>query len=58
MARSSAEAEYRVMASTANELIRIKQLLSDMGIETQSPMKMFRKAYYIESGVSRTNKTH
>jgi Reverse transcriptase (RNA-dependent DNA polymerase) len=41
VARSSAEAEYRAMASTASELIWIKQLLADMGIETQNPMKMF-----------------
>jgi hypothetical protein len=31
--RSSAEAEYRVMTSTTSELICIKQLLADMGIE-------------------------
>ena len=41
VARSSAEAEYRAMASTASELIWIKQLLSDMGFKTQEPMKMF-----------------
>jgi hypothetical protein len=41
VARSSAEAEYRAMASTASELIWIKQLLTDMCIETQNSMKMF-----------------
>ena len=40
-ARSSAEAEYRAMASTASELTWIKQLLTDMGITNHSPMKMF-----------------
>jgi hypothetical protein len=41
VARSSAEAEYRVITSTASELIWIKQLLADMNIETQNPMKIF-----------------
>jgi hypothetical protein len=41
MARSSVEAEYRAMASTASELTWIKQLLADMNIETQNPMKTF-----------------
>jgi hypothetical protein len=41
VARSSAEAEYRAMASTASELTWIKQLLSDIGIEDQGPIKMF-----------------
>jgi hypothetical protein len=41
VARSSAEVEYRAMISTASELIWIKQLLADMGIETQNPMKIF-----------------
>ncbi|XP_078160139.1 uncharacterized protein LOC144555617 [Carex rostrata] len=41
VARSSAEAEYRAMASTASELIWIKQLLSDMKIENAGAMKMF-----------------
>jgi hypothetical protein len=38
---SSAEAEYRAMASIASELIWIDQLLMDMGIEIQSSMKIF-----------------
>jgi hypothetical protein len=41
MARSSAEAEYRAMASTANELIWIKQLLVDMNITSATLMKIF-----------------
>jgi hypothetical protein len=32
VARSSAEAEYRVMASTASELIWLKALLTDLGV--------------------------
>ena len=41
VARSSAEAEYRAMASTASELIWLKQLLKDMNIEFTQPMKMY-----------------
>jgi hypothetical protein len=41
VARSSVEAEYQAMTSTASELIWIKQLLADMSIETRSPMKIF-----------------
>jgi hypothetical protein len=41
VARSSAEAEYRAIASTASKLIWIKQLLVDFGINTQDPMKMY-----------------
>jgi hypothetical protein len=41
MVRSSAEAEYRAMVSTTSELIWIKQLLADIGIETQGLMKIF-----------------
>ena len=41
VARSSAEAEYRAMASTASELVWIKQLLADIGIQTQTPMNMY-----------------
>ena len=41
VARSSAEAEYRAIASTASELIWIKQLLKDMGITSDQPMKMY-----------------
>jgi hypothetical protein len=40
VARSSTEAEYRAMASTISELIWIKQLLTDLEIKTQEPMKM------------------
>jgi hypothetical protein len=41
VARSSAEAEYRAMASTASELTWIKQLLSNLGIKIDAPMQMF-----------------
>jgi hypothetical protein len=41
MARSSAEAEYRAMTSTASELIWIKQLLVDMNITSATLMKIF-----------------
>jgi Reverse transcriptase (RNA-dependent DNA polymerase) len=41
VARSSAEAEYRAMASTASELIWIKQLLSDMKIKHAKIMQMY-----------------
>jgi hypothetical protein len=41
IARSSAEAEYRAMASTASELTWIKQLLADLGVEVTLPIKMF-----------------
>jgi hypothetical protein len=41
VARSSAEAEYRAMASTTSELIWIKQVLADLKIEHKKPMKIF-----------------
>ncbi|XP_062026483.1 uncharacterized mitochondrial protein AtMg00810-like [Rosa rugosa] len=41
IARSSAEAEYRAMASTACELIWLKYLLSDLGINHDQPIPMF-----------------
>jgi hypothetical protein len=41
MARSSAQAEYRAIASTTNELIWIKQLLGGLGIKTQELMKIY-----------------
>jgi hypothetical protein len=41
IARSSAEAEYRAMASTACELIWLKYLLSDLGINHDQPISMF-----------------
>ena len=41
MARSSAEAEYRAMASTASELTWIKQLLEELNFKIDKPMKMF-----------------
>jgi hypothetical protein len=41
MARSSTEAEYRAMTSTASEIVWIKQLLMDIGIEIQTPIKIF-----------------
>jgi hypothetical protein len=41
VARSSAEAEYRAMASTVSELTWIKQLLEDMKIICNEPMQMY-----------------
>lgn len=40
IARSSAEAEYRAMASTACELIWLKSLLSDLGFPSNAPMSL------------------
>jgi hypothetical protein len=41
VARSSVEAEYRVMTSTASELVWIKHLLCDMKIEVKGAMDMY-----------------
>jgi hypothetical protein len=41
IARSSVEIEYRAIASTTSELIWIKQLLTDLHITINSPMKLF-----------------
>ena len=41
IARSSAEAEYRAMASTACELIWLKGLISDLGFLSNKPMSLF-----------------
>jgi hypothetical protein len=41
VARSSAEMEYRAIASTTSELMWIKQLLEDLGIKVETPMKMY-----------------
>ena len=41
VARSSAEAEYRAMASTASELTWIKHLLHDMKVECKGTMQMY-----------------
>jgi hypothetical protein len=41
VARSSAEVEYRAMILTVSELIWIKQLLGELEIKHQAPMKMF-----------------
>ena len=41
IARSSAEAEYRSIASTSCELIWLKGLLSDLGFQTKQPMSMY-----------------
>lgn len=40
VARSSAEAEYRAMASTACELIWLKTLLKDLGVECTKPITL------------------
>ena len=41
VARSSAEAEYRAMASTASELTWVRQVLADLNITNHEPIKMF-----------------
>lgn len=41
VSRSSAEAEYRAMASTSCELIWLKQLLKDFNISHNAPVLMF-----------------
>jgi hypothetical protein len=41
VARSSVEEEYRAIASTASELIWIKQVFIDLNIKVVEPMKMF-----------------
>jgi hypothetical protein len=41
VARSSTEAEYRFMASTASELTWIKYVLIDLNFEIKEPMKIF-----------------
>ncbi|BFG32875.1 hypothetical protein CerSpe_191490 [Prunus speciosa] len=41
VARSSAEAEYRAMASTASEMIWLQALLRDLGCNPILPMDMF-----------------
>ncbi|KAK9911087.1 hypothetical protein M0R45_035010 [Rubus argutus] len=41
VARSSAEAEYRAMASTSCELIWLKGLLSNLGFPSNQPMSLF-----------------
>ena len=52
VARSSAEAEYRAMASTTCELIWLKALVQDLGFKIEAPMKLFcdnKAAIYIAS---------
>jgi hypothetical protein len=41
VARSSAETEYRAMASTTSELVWIKHLLCDMKIEVKGAMDIY-----------------
>jgi Reverse transcriptase (RNA-dependent DNA polymerase) len=41
VARSSAEAEYRAMASTTIEAIWLKQLMQDIGVKCDYPIPMF-----------------
>jgi Reverse transcriptase (RNA-dependent DNA polymerase) len=41
VARSSVEAKYRAMTSTASELTWIKQVLADLEIKIKEPMKIF-----------------
>ncbi|XP_050374671.1 uncharacterized mitochondrial protein AtMg00810-like [Argentina anserina] len=40
VARSSAEAEYRAMASTACELIWLKAILQDLGVKCKNPITL------------------
>ncbi|KAL1220954.1 Retrovirus-related Pol polyprotein from transposon RE2 [Cardamine amara subsp. amara] len=40
ISRSSAEAEYRAMANTTGELVWIKALLKDLGIESSEPITL------------------
>ncbi|RDX95269.1 Copia protein, partial [Mucuna pruriens] len=42
IARSSAEAEYRAMASTTCELIWVKQLIQELKFADVQPMKLYR----------------
>ena len=41
MARSSAEAEYRALASTTSEILWLQQLLSDFDLPVSSPTLLF-----------------
>ena len=41
VARSSAEAEYRAMTHTASEMLWVRSLLRDLGIDVSTPMQMF-----------------
>jgi hypothetical protein len=41
VARLSAKVEYRAIAFTVSELIWIKQVLADLNIKVEEPMKIF-----------------
>ncbi|KAK3012143.1 hypothetical protein RJ639_012142 [Escallonia herrerae] len=41
VSRSTAEAEYRAMATTASEIIWLLRLLSDLGLSHQNPVSLF-----------------
>ena len=41
VSRSSAEAEYRAIATTTSELVWLQQLLLDFGIQINTPMPLF-----------------
>ncbi|KAK3038369.1 hypothetical protein RJ639_030269 [Escallonia herrerae] len=41
VSRSTAEAEYRAMATTASEIIWLLRLLSDLGVSYQNPVSLF-----------------
>ena len=50
MSRSSAEAEYRSIAAVTHELIWLKRLLANLGVEHTTPMAVFcdsKSAIYI-----------
>ena len=41
VARSSAEAEYRAISHTASEMLWVRSLLRDLGIDVSTHMQMF-----------------
>jgi hypothetical protein len=41
MARTSVKEEYRTITSIANEITWIRQVLTDLNIEVELPMKIF-----------------
>ncbi|KAL1190136.1 Retrovirus-related Pol polyprotein from transposon RE2 [Cardamine amara subsp. amara] len=41
ISRSSAEAEYRAMANTTGELVWLKALLKDLGVESSEPISLY-----------------
>lgn len=61
VARSSAEVEYRAMASAACELVWLKHLLTDLGYPCSIPMTLYcdnQAAMHIASKVTFTIQSH